>query len=296
MKKSYISWPQLQTDLERILTQLEANDIIYGIPKGGMIAAGFLLNTATARLSEISLTGDPKEATVIFDDIVDSGATKKKFRKEFPNARFISLYTKKDFPDSWLVFPWEADHPAGEDSVDANIIRILEYIGEDPKREGLVDTPKRVINSWQEIYGGYTKDPKDLLTVFDSDGYDEMVILKDIEMYSTCEHHMLPFYGKAHVAYIPNGRIIGISKLARLVEIYARRLQVQERIGEQVVKALMKYLNPKGAACVIEAKHMCMCTRGINKQNSIMTTSSVKGVFYDKPETRQELMALIQKQ
>ena len=112
-------------------------------------------------------------------------------------------------------------------------------------------------------------------------------------MYSMCEHHMLPFYGKAHVAYIPDKKVIGISKLARLLEIYARRLQIQERIGEQVTEALMQYLKPKGAACIIEARHLCMCSRGVGKQNSIMVTSSMKGVFYDDPSAKQELMTLI---
>lgn len=173
------------------------------------------------------------------------------------------------------------------------IKQILFEIGEDPEREGLLDTPKRVVKSWRELYGGYTKDPADILTVFEAGTYDQIILLKDIEMYSTCEHHMQPFYGKAHVAYIPNEKVIGISKLARLVEIYARRLQIQERIGEQVTKALMDHLKPKGAACIVEAKHMCMCARGVEKQNSTMMTSSLKGVFIEDPEPRAELMSMI---
>jgi len=175
------------------------------------------------------------------------------------------------------------------------IKQILQYIGEDPDREGLKETPRRVVNTWEELYSGYGKDPKDILTTFDAKGYDQIVLLKDIELYSMCEHHMLPFFGKAHVAYIPNKKIIGISKLARLVEIYARRLQIQERIGDQVTSALMKYLNPLGTACIIEATHMCMRMRGVAKQNSVMVTSSMKGVFMSKPEARQELMQLIKK-
>lgn len=171
---------------------------------------------------------------------------------------------------------------------------ILRAIGEDPDREGLLDTPKRVVKSWDELYSGYGKDPKELLTVFRAEGCDEMVLLRHIELYSMCEHHMLPFFGVAHVAYIPAGdRVIGISKLARLVEIYARRLQIQERLGEQVTTALMECLKPKGAACIIEADHMCMRMRGVGKQNSTMVTSSLKGVFLTKPEARQELLQLI---
>ncbi len=167
-------------------------------------------------------------------------------------------------------------------------------IGEDPKREGLLNTPKRIIKSWEVLYEGYSKSAEDILTTFDSGTYDQMVLLKDIEVYSMCEHHMLPFYGKAHVAYIPDGKVIGISKLARLVDIYARRLQIQERIGEQVTTALMKYLQPKGAACIIEAVHMCMRMRGVNKQNSIMTTSSIKGAFLMESAVKSELLTLIQ--
>lgn len=170
----------------------------------------------------------------------------------------------------------------------------LTYLGEDPTREGLLETPKRVIKSWDEIFIGYKqKDPSKLLTTFDADGYDQIVLLKDIELFSMCEHHMLPFYGKAHVAYIPNGRVIGISKLARLVDMYSHRLQIQERIGEQVTSALMKYLQPKGAACIIEATHMCMRMRGVSKQNSVMSTSSIKGAFFTSAGARIELMGLI---
>jgi GTP cyclohydrolase IA len=167
------------------------------------------------------------------------------------------------------------------------------YIGEDINREGLKDTPDRIIKSWEEIYSGYHQNPKDIFTVFESDGYDQIILLKSFEFYSTCEHHALTFFGKAHVAYIPNKKIIGISKLARLVDIYAKRMQIQERIGQQVTDALMKYLEPKGAACILEAKHLCMCMRGVEKQNSIMTTSSLTGVFLKDQAAKNELIQLI---
>jgi GTP cyclohydrolase I len=173
------------------------------------------------------------------------------------------------------------------------ISAMLEQIGEDIHREGLVDTPKRIRKSWDELYCGYNQDPRDMLTQFSDESYDQMVMLKDIEMYSMCEHHMLPFFGKAHVAYIPNGQILGISKLARLVDIYARRLQIQERIGEQVTTFLMNEVGAVGAACVIEAQHMCMRMRGCSKQNSMMVTSSMKGAFMDNVQTRNEFMSLI---
>ena len=144
-------------------------------------------------------------------------------------------------------------------TINENIIsQQIKIIGDDPLREGLIETPRRVLKAYGEIFAGYKQSPADVFTTFESDGYDEIVLLKDFEFYSTCEHHILPFFGKAHVAYIPNGRIVGISKLARLFDIYAKRLQIQERIGEQVTDALMNYLNPKGAACIIEATHLCM--------------------------------------
>ena len=182
----------------------------------------------------------------------------------------------------------------GLSNPEETIIQILRHLGEDPEREGLKDTPRRVVKSWKELYAGYGVDPASILTVFkDVHGYDQIVICKNIEMYSTCEHHLLPFFGKAHVAYLPDKKVIGISKLARLVDIYARRLQIQERIGEQVTTALMEYLQPKAAACIIEARHTCMCMRGVNKQSSTMITSSVKGEFLTDSAMRSELMELL---
>lgn len=179
------------------------------------------------------------------------------------------------------------------EKIQQTIVDQLQYIGEDPHREGLLETPNRIVRAWGELFSGYQKDPADLLTTFATDGYDQMVVLKDIEFFSMCEHHILPFFGKAHVAYIPGGKVIGISKLARLVDIYARRLQIQERLGEQVTTALMDYLQPQGAACIIEAVHMCMRMRGCAKQHSTMITSSLKGDFLHQGEARAELLQLI---
>ena len=174
---------------------------------------------------------------------------------------------------------------------------ILEHIEPDQKnglREGLKNTPKRVVESWDEIYSGYNKNPKEILdATFNGEGYDGIVLLKDIEFYSTCEHHLLSFTGKAHVAYIPTDKIVGISKLARLVEVYAKRLQNQERITTQVADALIDHLKPLGAAVIIEASHSCMGCRGVKKNHAIMTTSAMRGVFFDKAEARAELMQLI---
>jgi GTP cyclohydrolase I len=238
-------------------------------------------------------------ANIILDDIIDSGKTMAIYKSKYPGKQYWAVVDKQKantWQDKWIVFPWENDHPAGEDTIQQNIVRQLQYIGENPAREGLIDTPNRVVKSWSKLFEGYNKKPEDILTVFSSDGYNEIVLLKDVEMYSLCEHHMLPFFGKAHIAYIPgkeHKKIVGISKLARLVDIFARRLQIQERIGDQVTDVLMTLLQADGAACIIEAKHMCMCMRGVEKQNSIMTTSSLKGAFMTNPEARQELMQLI---
>ena len=171
---------------------------------------------------------------------------------------------------------------------------LLEYIEGEATREGLERTPERVIDSFAEIYAGYSQDASEILAAtFNSEGYDGIVLLKDIEFHSTCEHHLQPFRGCAHVAYIPVDRIVGISKLARLVDMYAQRLQNQERITKNIADDLITHLNPLGAAVIIEASHGCMQCRGVRKQNSIMTTSAMRGVFFDKNEARTELMQLI---
>lgn len=186
--------------------------------------------------------------------------------------------------------------PGDAQKVKDAIHAMFEYIGENANREGLKDTPNRVVKSWDKLYGGYLQKPEDVLTTFEEDDvipHDQIILLKEIEFYSTCEHHLLPFVGKAHVAYIPKDKVVGISKLARIVEIFARRLQVQERIGNQVTKALMEHLHAKAAACIIESKHFCMTCRGVEKQNSVMVTSSLRGSFLEDGRTRQELMTLI---
>jgi len=170
-----------------------------------------------------------------------------------------------------------------------NLVRsLLEFIGEDPSREGLVDTPKRVIKSYETLFAGYKQSPEDVLTVFGDESYDEMIVVKDVEFHSMCEHHMLPFIGRAHVAYVPNGKIIGLSKMPRLVDMYARRLQNQERMTNQIAHALYKILRPKGVAVVVEAKHLCMMARGVKKQQNEVITSSMLGLFKTDLNTRNE--------
>jgi GTP cyclohydrolase I len=188
------------------------------------------------------------------------------------------------------------EFPGNNEEVEKALRVVLEYLGENPNREGLKDTPARMRKSWDRIFGGYLLEPENVLTLFEEDDvvpHDQIILLKDIEFYSTCEHHFLPFVGKAHVAYMPTDKVVGISKLARIVEIYSRRLQIQERVGNEVSRALMENLNAKGAACIIESKHMCMTCRGVEKQNSVMVTSSLRGCFLESSQTRSELMTLI---
>lgn len=175
------------------------------------------------------------------------------------------------------------------------IRQLLSSIDPEPNREGLVDTPKRVDKAFEDLFNGYGKDPADMITTFKNEGYNDMILCKDIEFYSTCEHHMLPFFGKAHIAYIPRESIVGLSKMPRLVDIFSRRLQNQERITTQIAESMMELLDPKGVAVVLEAQHLCMMARGVQKQNSTVKTSSLHGLFKKRPETRAEFFKLLDK-
>jgi GTP cyclohydrolase I len=205
----------------------------------------------------------------------------------------------------------EPKHPDGQLSIQAfrlvegtsdlaqveseDLIReILRRIGEDPDREGLQETPARIVRSWEELYGGYHERPEDVLrTQFHGEQYDEMVLLRGIEFHSTCEHHLLPFHGKAHIAYLPENKIVGLSKLARLVDIYARRLQVQERLTQQIARQLQEILRPNGVAVMIEAQHQCMSCRGVRKPGGTMVTSAYLGEFRQSRARRTEFLELV---
>ena len=187
----------------------------------------------------------------------------------------------------------DTDIREGLDDLARHYHDILRLLGEDPSREGLMKTPMRVAKAMQVLTRGYSQDPHKVLTdALFEEPYNQMVIVKDIDFFSLCEHHMLPFYGKAHVAYIPNGRITGLSKIARVVDIYSHRLQVQERMTQQIKECIQETLRPLGVMVVIEARHMCMQMRGVEKQNAITTTSDFCGAF-NQAKTRQELMNLL---
>ena len=185
--------------------------------------------------------------------------------------------------------------PDSLDGIEGYVRNILQHMGEDPDREGLLKTPYRVARAFEYLTKGYQQDPKEVINdaIFTEEDYSEMIVVKDIDFFSMCEHHILPFFGRANVAYIPDKRIVGISKVARLVDVYARRLQVQERITTQVANTLMEELNPLGVGVIITAEHLCMRMRGVEKQNSIVTTSATLGAFRTHQETREEFITLV---
>ncbi len=187
-----------------------------------------------------------------------------------------------------------ARHPSRSEA-EAAVRTLLAYIGEDPGREGLLDTPKRVVTSYDEFFGGYAQDPVDVLarTFEETDGYDEMVVLRDVEFVSHCEHHMVPIIGRAHIGYLPDHRVVGVSKLARVVEIFARRLQIQERLTAQIANTIAEQLQPHGVAVVLDSQHQCMATRGVRQSEARMVTSRMLGAFRRDRSTRQEFEAMI---
>jgi GTP cyclohydrolase I len=180
-----------------------------------------------------------------------------------------------------------------QDKIKTAVISIIEAIGDDPAREGLVDTPRRIAEMYADIFGGIHEDPEEHLKIGFEEGHQEMVIAKDIPFYAMCEHHFLPFHGTAHIGYIPNGRVVGVSKLSRIVEVFARRPQLQERLTTQVADTMVKVLQPKGVAVIVEAEHLCMTMRGIRKPGSKMVTSAMRGLLRERAATRAEFLTLI---
>lgn len=269
-----ITWKEI---IERV-SKLDKSLKYYGVPRGGQYISAMLNPVDTI-----------EEADVIIDDLIDSGNTQKQYNKY--NKPFIGLFNKQtevELKNKWLIFPWEVKE---EIPVEENFVRILEYLGEDPKREGLKDTPKRYIKFMREFL-----QPKEFnFTTFDAEGTDEMIIQTNIPFYSLCEHHTAPFYGTADVAYVPNGKIIGLSKLARTVDLYSNRFQNQERITTQIAERLQKELNPKGVAVHLKAQHLCMSMRGVKKHDTWTSTSKLLGVFKDDNKARLEFLNLISK-
>jgi GTP cyclohydrolase I len=261
---------------------------VYAIPRGGVPAA-----YAVGQHLPITLVDDPAEAQVFIDDIIDSGDTYNRWKDQYPSKLFYALIDKRktDYHGQYIVFPWEE---SAEGSFSDNVTRLLQYVGEDPKRGGLLETPKRVAKAWKEWCSGYGQDVGSVLKVFEDGGenYDQMVSVVNIPIYSKCEHHLADIFGTATIAYIPDGKIVGLSKLSRVADIFARRLQVQERLTNQIADALQTHLKPKGVGVVIKARHMCMESRGICQQGHHTVTTALRGAMLNEPATRAEFLNL----
>lgn len=288
-----ITYQKLISDIDKLIGHIDQQKQfytgIYGVPRGGVPIA--VLLSKALNLPLVDSEDQISSKTLIVDDLVDSGRTKARFEEN----DFAALYVKPHSPspsfyvevlDDWIEFPYEATEQ-DEQSV---ITRLLEIIGEDPTREGLLDTPKRVI----KFYKQFLSPDEFNFTVFDGEGYDEMIVQKNIPFFSLCEHHMAPFFGHATVAYIPGKKIVGLSKLARTVEHYSRRLQNQERITTQVANRLQEELDPMGVAVVLNARHFCMEMRGVKTHDVSTSTSKLLGVFKDKAEVRHEFLSIME--
>ena len=265
-----------------------ALDGVWGVPRGGIVPA-----LMVARHLGLEVLDQPTLDTLVVDDLVDSGRTAEKYMAHHFDALFRKPHTPPQIApsaaemDGWLVFPWEGNDTGPVDAV----VRLLEYVGEDPTREGLVDTPKRVLKALRELTSGYKEDPIELLSVEFDEASTSMIVVSGIEFASLCEHHMLPFTGTATIGYLPRGGVVGLSKLARLVEVFAKRLQVQERMTHQIVDAMVEALDPLGAGVVITSHHSCMGMRGVRKPTATMTTRDLYGCFLSVPELRAEFLA-----
>lgn len=287
----YMSWREAKDRFIKmnLYNHIPESAKIFGIPRGGQYVAAM-----SARACDT-----PEEADVFVDDIIDSGMTAKKWEEEYGKPVYALVNKLKNEQDAelgWIVFPWERHEPeAGPNDA---VIRLLEYIGEDPSRDGLRGTPGRVIKMYKELTQGMHIDPSELLKRTFKLDESEMVVLSGIRFSSLCEHHLLPFTGEVAIGYIPNatdGRVVGISKLARLVDAYARRLQIQERMTNQIANTINECLCPQGVGVVVQAHHNCMGCRGVKQPNTLMTTSAMLGVMRDNPAARAELLSLVRK-
>jgi len=269
----FVTWQMIRERLSEFDRSLK----YYGVPRGGQPIAAML-----------NPVDKPEEADIIIDDLIDSGKTRDRYVLKYGKP-FVGLFDKIneiELQNKWLIFPWEA---MDEASPEENIVRIFQYLGEDPKREGLKDTPRRYLKFLKE----FTNPAPFEFTTFSAEGTDEMIIQKNIPFYSLCEHHIAPFFGTADVAYIPGDKIVGLSKLARCVDLYANRLQNQERITTQIAERLMMELNPRGVAVRLRAQHLCMAMRGCKKHDTETTTTKLLGLFMTEPMARNEFLQMV---
>lgn len=287
---------QIQLTDKDVYERIKCIDVVtnsvYCIPSGGMCAGTYLKHAR--------IVNNINEADVILDDIRDSGRTMELIQSRHPEltATWHFVVDKKTpnylwDENDWIVFPWDMRHPKGSSGGEDCIVRLLQYIGENPEREGIIETPKRVLKAFKEMTDGYNKNPEEVLEKRFKCEHDDLVIVKNIYFTSLCEHHMLPFTGYATIGYIPKKEVVGLSKLARLVDVFAHRLQIQEQLTQQIADALQEALDPKGIGVVINAGHHCMSCRGVRRHESTTVTSAMRGVLLDKHEARAEFMQLI---
>lgn len=266
---------------------------LYGVPRGG-IPVVYLLMSLAPKMFSISDTAE--DAHVIIDDIVDSGRTKRRYVEKYPQKPFHALC---DFLEMghrqgrWVVFPWEVSEQGADSSADDIVVRLLQKIGENPNRGGLIETPKRVLKAWEEWTSGYGQDPRVHLKCFEdgAERYDQMVAVKDLPFYSHCEHHLAAFFGTATIAYLPDKKVVGLSKLGRVLRIFSRRLQVQERLTCQIADALHECLEPRGVGVLLRARHLCMESRGLSTQGHHTETCALRGLFLED-KVKSEFLAL----
>jgi GTP cyclohydrolase I len=289
-----VTWDDLNTEADRIANKWAGKvSSVYGVPTGGVPVALLVSQRLGIPVAAEWTLG---QRILVVDDLIDTGRTLAKyeqteyidvcFRKPWSPMRYAS--DAREIND-WLWFPWEHDEGDPHDA----IVRLLQFIGEDPTRDGLIETPARVTKAYKELTKGYDQDPAEILSKTFDVHYDELIILSGVPYWSLCEHHMLPFWGKATIGYIPKAgqKIVGLSKLARLVECYSRRLQVQERMTNQIAEALEEHLAPFGVGVVINGMHTCMAMRGIERQGT-MTTSKLTGQMRKNDALRSEFLTL----
>lgn len=280
-----VGWGEVLGLVRDLAREIPDGERAYGVPRGGAVVAGLLGALG------VTIVDRPQDASVIVDDIVDSGMTRERYAREF-GKRFVALFEKSP-GDGYLVLPWEHRDPA-TDNADG-VVRLLEMLGEDPNRDGLRETPRRYLRAIQEIAGGIDFEPSDVLRTMFEEKSDELVLLRGVRFVSLCEHHLLPFVGQAHVGYLPSDRVVGLSKLARLVAGFARRLQIQERLTNQIAEALMAPpVNARGAGVVIRAAHSCLGCRGAMQPDAEMVTSAMLGLLRDEHPARAEFLRLVE--
>lgn len=297
MTKTYFTWEDVNRGIDSFIQNFNFGgiELILGISRGGLVPATLLSQKTNIPMKAVDPFSDVSEfvdkKVLIVDDIYDSGRTLKYFKDHLPKSEQFVLVTKED-KDSWIVFPWETEEDK-TDGLEQSTVTLLRASGDDPTREGLLETPSRFAKAWRFLTNGYKENPKSVMKVFENPGMDQLVVVSNIDFYSLCEHHLAPFYGQVHVGYLPNGKVLGVSKFARLTEIFARRLQIQERLTQEIAETIMNELQPRGVGVVVEAVHLCMRSRGVQKQNASMKTSVMLGDFRTNESLKQEFLAQI---